>query len=398
LCIKLGFSEYPKADKGAFGQKVVLGTGYEEGIKFLSAEDKPVEVLQVTGMLLDREGNIIRSGAEGIVAKDTTWSSFNEGFETPSFAISVKQIGDTAYAAVDYWDGLQPSGVYKTSIKQANWKRSGDGFPAELRGVTSFVLTQRGAMLVGAALGGARGNVQVSLDRGQTWLNRRIAGVTGVMTLEANGDTIYAGTTHDIYVTRNNAASWQRLGSQFQNNVVDDILIFNRTLFAAVEVVGVVFSNAGGTTWNTITGNLPIDNEFISTLFIHGGKIFAALSAVRGLWSATLPATGIDENKKVPRVAALAQNYPNPFWSAATSRFAGNPSTAISFSLPKAEYVTLKVYNMLGKEVAAILNRERREAGSNTAVFTAPNLASGAYFYRLTAGSFTETKKMLLVR
>ncbi len=71
LWIKLGFSEYPKADKGLFGKKVVLGTGYEEGIKFLSAVDKPVEVLQVTGMLLDREGNIVRAGAEGIVAKDT---------------------------------------------------------------------------------------------------------------------------------------------------------------------------------------------------------------------------------------------------------------------------------------------------------------------------------------
>jgi hypothetical protein len=106
------------------------------------------------------------------------------------------------------------------------------------------------------------------------------------------------------------------------------------------------------------------------------------------VWSAALPTTRVDENKNVPRAAALEQNYPNPF----------NPSTAISFTLPKAEFVTLKVYNMLGKEVAAILNREKREAGSNTAIFTAPHLASGAYFYRLTAGSFTETKKMLLVR
>jgi hypothetical protein len=71
LWIKLGFSEYPKADKGVFGKKVVLGTGYEAGIKFLSAENKPVEVLQVTGMLLDRNGNIVRAGAEGIIAKDT---------------------------------------------------------------------------------------------------------------------------------------------------------------------------------------------------------------------------------------------------------------------------------------------------------------------------------------
>lgn len=71
IWIKLGFSEYPKAGKGIFGKKVVLGTGYEENIKFLSAEDKPVEVLQVTGMVLDREGNVVRAGAEGIAAKDS---------------------------------------------------------------------------------------------------------------------------------------------------------------------------------------------------------------------------------------------------------------------------------------------------------------------------------------
>lgn len=71
LFVNLSFSQYPKADRGVFGKKVVLGTKYEEGIKFLSAEDKPVEVLQVTGMLLDREGNILRAGSEGIIAKDT---------------------------------------------------------------------------------------------------------------------------------------------------------------------------------------------------------------------------------------------------------------------------------------------------------------------------------------
>jgi hypothetical protein len=74
LFISIGFSEYPKANKRAFEKKVVLGTGYQEGVKFLSAEDKPVEVLQVTGMLLDREGNILRAGAEGILHKDTPFS------------------------------------------------------------------------------------------------------------------------------------------------------------------------------------------------------------------------------------------------------------------------------------------------------------------------------------
>lgn len=355
---------------------------YPAGLPEMNFDIRNFEVRNDTLWVAIFGGGVCRSIDGG-----TTWNSFNEGFQTQAFVIGVKQSGDTVYAAVDYAAGLQPSGVYKTSIKQANWKRFGAGFPQTLAGVTSFAVTESGAMFVGAALADTRGNIQASRDNGQTWLNRNISGVQGVITLEADGDTIYAGTTNGIYVTRNKAESWQRLGSQFQNTV-DDILILNRTLFAAVDGIGVVFSNDGGTTWNTFTGNLPIDNDFVSALFIHNGKIFAALSAAHGVWSAALPATGVDENKNVPHGAALAQNHPNPF----------NPSTAISFSLPKAEYVTLKVYNMLGKEMAAILNRERREAGSNTAVFTATNLASGVYFYRLTAGSFTETKKMLLVR
>ncbi|RQW07701.1 MAG: hypothetical protein EH225_01235, partial [Calditrichaeota bacterium] len=71
LILNLSFDQYPKADRGLFQKKVVLGTEYEENINFFSAEDKPVEVLQITGMILNDEGKIIRAGAEGILAKDT---------------------------------------------------------------------------------------------------------------------------------------------------------------------------------------------------------------------------------------------------------------------------------------------------------------------------------------
>jgi len=74
LIMNFSFDDFPKADKGLFGKKVVLGTDYEQGLNFLTAIDKPVEVLQITGMLLDREGNILRAGSEGILAKDTPFS------------------------------------------------------------------------------------------------------------------------------------------------------------------------------------------------------------------------------------------------------------------------------------------------------------------------------------
>ena len=86
-------------------------------------------------------------------------------------------------------------------------------------------------------------------------------------------------------------------------------------------------------------------------------------------------------------VFTLNQNYPNPF----------NPSTNINFTLPKTEFVTLKIYDILGKEITTLINEELN-AGNHTKIWDAKNLSSGVYFYKLTAGKFTETKKMVLVR
>jgi hypothetical protein len=71
LWLELGFAEYPKADRGVFGKQAVLGSGYSVPIKFLTAEDKPLEVMQITGLLLDAQGNMLRAGGEGFYASDT---------------------------------------------------------------------------------------------------------------------------------------------------------------------------------------------------------------------------------------------------------------------------------------------------------------------------------------
>jgi hypothetical protein len=88
-----------------------------------------------------------------------------------------------------------------------------------------------------------------------------------------------------------------------------------------------------------------------------------------------------------PKEYQLNQNYPNPF----------NPSTVIEFAIPTAGNVSLKIYDVLGREVATLLN-ERRNAGVHRINFNASNLSSGTYFYRLQSGGFTQTKKMILVK
>lgn len=106
-------------------------------------------------------------------------------------------------------------------------------------------------------------------------------------------------------------------------------------------------------------------------------------------YNGTLPTiTGVEEVQgSVPESYQLKQNYPNPF----------NPTTNIEFTLLNSGFVSLKVYDVLGREVLTLLNEER-PAGNYKATFDANNLPSGTYFYTLKSGEFSQTKKMLLTK
>jgi hypothetical protein len=93
-------------------------------------------------------------------------------------------------------------------------------------------------------------------------------------------------------------------------------------------------------------------------------------------------------NNEAPLIYALGQNYPNPF----------NPSTQIDYSLPKQSVVSLKVYDILGQEVAALVNNAIKPAGNYTEVFNAANLPSGIYYYRISAGDYKDVRKMILIK
>jgi len=102
-------------------------------------------------------------------------------------------------------------------------------------------------------------------------------------------------------------------------------------------------------------------------------------------WSNTSDVKELDNG--IPGEYDLMQNYPNPF----------NPSTTIRYSIPEANFATIKVYDMLGNEVTTLVNEEQ-SAGNYEVEFNASELSSGIYFYKLQAGSFVETKKMILLR
>jgi hypothetical protein len=97
--------------------------------------------------------------------------------------------------------------------------------------------------------------------------------------------------------------------------------------------------------------------------------------------------TSIQSKEKLPSEYQLSQNFPNPF----------NPETTISYSIPKSEHVTLKVFDLLGREVATLVD-EFKQAGTYKTNFNASGLTSGVYFYQLGAGSFVQTKKLMVLK
>ena len=163
-------------------------------------------------------------------------------------------------------------------------------------------------------------------------------------------------------------------------------------LNAQYKVERGVFGNGGGI-------NASTNNYLIGTL----GQTFVGVSAssaneiYSGFWYANQTLVDVSDKQVIPKNYELYQNFPNPF----------NPTTKIKYSIPSIQnplsggarggLVSLKVYDILGREVKTLVN-EVKSPGNYEVNFSAIDLASGVYFYRLQAGNFVQTNKMILMK
>ncbi|MCL4538602.1 MAG: T9SS type A sorting domain-containing protein, partial [Bacteroidetes bacterium] len=123
----------------------------------------------------------------------------------------------------------------------------------------------------------------------------------------------------------------------------------------------------------------------VNSLASDDNFIYAATES--GVFKRPRSISAVVERPSVPSSFMLKQNYPNPF----------NPATTIEYEVSSKQYVALKVYNVLGQKVALLVNGEQ-SPGYYKVNFDASRLPSGVYFYRLEAGSYSATKKMVLIR
>ena len=158
------------------------------------------------------------------------------------------------------------------------------------------------------------------------------------------------------------------------------------------------FSSDGGKNWEEIELDLPVTQFsyqwIVPDLITDEGKIKIYMDNVGGDYSAVSKNFSIrgtmvsaKDEGTVPLSFTLYPNYPNPF----------NPTTTIRYTLSKTDFVSLVIYDIRGEEVERLIEGEQ-PVGTRTVRWNASRMASGVYFYRLTAGDFVQTRKMILIR
>jgi hypothetical protein len=225
---------------------------------------------------------------------------------------------------------------------------------------------------------------------------------SGLTTLDTRalvfkGSDLYAGTWGGgVFRSMDHGALWTPVNSGLTNKEVQSFAVTEHTLFAGTSEGegGVFLSTDNGSNWTGVSEEDALDPWLHRPGWIHGLVVddtyLYAGERNTGVWRRPLsemvtPVKGNTEES--PSVFALHQNYPNPF----------NPSTTIKYELPRSSEIRLSVYDMLGREVSVLVN-ERRDAGVHEVRFDGSGLSSGMFVYRIRAGKYLATKRMILMK
>ena len=365
-----------------FGSTIIAGAYYSTGI--YSTNDNGNNWSKLTSISsnviqLINDGTNIYAGTagSGVYASNnngTSWLQINSGI-TNLNVFTVAKSGTNLFA------GTNGDGVFISANNGTSWTAINSG------------LTQKNinALLVKDAIlfaGSGSAGVFVSSNNGTTWTQTTLTG-KNVITLKVNNNKIYAATYGGgVYVSSDNGTNWTQINSGITNLNVLALAFYGNTNLFASTVSGIFLSTDSGANWTSIKANFPAVDVW--SMEIVGNYIYAGSSEL-GVFKRTLSevVTDVKEKETIPTQFSLSQNYPNPF----------NPSTTINYQLPTAEYVTLKVYDVLGKEITTLVD-EFQQAGTHNCELRIANskITSGIYFYRMNAGKYSSTKKLVLMK
>ncbi|MDR3668105.1 MAG: YCF48-related protein [Ignavibacteriaceae bacterium] len=345
---------------------------------------------KTTGLVLEENQNIVKTTDGG-----QTWRTvlaavpYGSRNKVGGITFGDQTTGYAWFSLNDYGDYF----VFKSTDAGENWNKvletTGPGY---IQGNIVFFDANTGVIL------GPQNYKMRTTDGGQTWDTAFVNNFPSYLANKGFEDVVKLSSTkavavgdHFICMTTDQGLNWNYIDHKM--NGIDSS--FWKINFSGPDT-GYIGSpdsvyyktSDGGFTWQKDSLNGKYGVYAVGTN--AAGSIFFGTG--NGYILGKINPTGVNENgKTVPGKYSLKQNYPNPF----------NPSTVIEYSIAElnggSSFVQLKVFNVLGKEIATLVN-SYQPAGNYKVEFNANKLASGIYFYRLKAGNFIETRKLILMK
>jgi ligand-binding sensor domain-containing protein len=303
-------------------------------------------------------------------------------------------ISDSVDIFIGVGNPLGGIGVVRSTDDGATWV--GLGWDAGLRAMSYALAINASGTIFSGGYGGVGACVYRSTDNGSSWtttFSSKLFSRVNALAISAAGH-IFAGTPSvGVLHSTDDGAHWLPSNGDFGTSQVIRLAInANGHVFAVVNSasppyagLGVYRSTDDGASWAAVNSGLTSLNV-TSLAVTPKGTAFAVTDS--GLFRSVQSTTAVREfSADAPASFSLGQNYPNPF----------NPSTVVSYRLPVVSNVKLAIYDLLGREVAVLVD-EIKKAGTYEVRFDGSHLASGVYFYRIQAEGFTKARRLLLLK
>jgi len=331
-----------------------------------------------------------------------TWTAASDGL-TDVFVLALVFDGSSLYAGTI-------GGLFQSTDRGVSWTARDSGLTTlSVRSLAAF-----GSRLYAGTYGGG---IFVSTDKGDSWTGAS-EGLTNLSILDfaQGGSSVFAGTYGGMFRSTNSGQSWVPMdltvvtpaadtcargpllelnyagahpllpGGTQAPKAVYSLAVSGGDLYVATYGGGVFWSIDDGHTWAGI--NSGLGDPYLTLITVENLYIYAGTLSGE-VWRRRLSeiTSAGEEPAGLPQGFRLEQNFPNPF----------NPSTEIRYAIPRETDVKLAVYDLIGREVSVLANGHR-SPGSYTAHLDAAGLSTGVYICRLTAGTFSQTRIMLLIR
>jgi len=400
--------------------------------------DLGVYALTVKGTkLFAGSADNLQAGVYMSIDSANSWVKASNGLTLPA-SIKALASDDGQYLYTGVYGNEDGSGVFYSIDDGSMWMEANNGisnryvWKLQIKGDNVFAGMDNG------------GGVYLSTNQGAMWQPVN-SGLTDsiIQSFTVYGENIFVGThTGGVFLSTNNGTNWEAINTGLTNLDIKSLAVDETYIYAGAAGSGVgengvwrralseiniipipveLSSFTASTSkysvtlnWTTATElnnlgfeiqRLSIEDVWEKIVFVDGYGTTTEIHNYSYVDANLTPAKYLYRLKQIdfdgqyeysdeievevngPLTFALGQNYPNPF----------NPATKITYTLPQKNYVALKIYDVLGKEVATLVNEEK-PTGIYEVEFNAAKLPSGIYFYRIQAGNFVETKKMVVMK